>query len=204
MCHIISNLKWKVFIVYTEINILLSVKLHYEYTSMALFSPVKCTLNIIIIHDKHCTVCDIVCVHNVSFVVACTRNGIQYQVNEEILTDCNNRCTCQANGTFTCVPQLCPPIDGSVCFAVGDPHYRTFDGRSFVFHGTCEYVMTQFCGNDDFTISVNNDLCIPTSTVACATGVRIIVKNGDPSDIFINSQFQLYFNGVLQQQNFFS
>ncbi|XP_065905207.1 alpha-tectorin-like [Dysidea avara] len=85
--------------------------------------------------------------------VTCTRNGIQYEVNEEVVTNCAERCTCQASGMFTCVPQRCPPINGPTCTASGDPHYVSWDGRRFDFQRDCEHVMAQSCGSNDFVIS---------------------------------------------------
>uniref|UniRef100_A0A3B4EHN3 VWFD domain-containing protein n=1 Tax=Pygocentrus nattereri TaxID=42514 RepID=A0A3B4EHN3_PYGNA len=40
-----------------------------------------------------------------------------------------------------CRKGVCVPIESATCWAVGDPHYRTFDGKLFDFQGTCTYTM---------------------------------------------------------------
>lgn len=49
--------------------------------------------------------------------------------------------------TPTCV-KLAPVVKEGTCWAMGDPHYRTFDGYYFNFMGNCTYIMAKNCHID--------------------------------------------------------
>lgn len=36
----------------------------------------------------------------------------------------------------------------AICWALGDPHYQTFDKRRYNFMGTCTYTLAKTCGSD--------------------------------------------------------
>ena len=135
------------------------------------------------------------CISVCSFVAVCMRNGIQYQINEEVVINCC-RCICETGGKFNCARHLCPAIDGSKCTAWGDPHYTSFDRRVFDFQGECEYVMARSVGSNDFVISTNNDNC--GHRRSCIRGVRIRIPGIIPSHIYIGQHLKLYFDDVLQ------
>ncbi|XP_062996673.1 IgGFc-binding protein-like [Elgaria multicarinata webbii] len=57
---------------------------------------------------------------------------------------------------------VCVPVSESTCWAQGDPHYHTFDGRNFDFMGTCTYTIAKTCGQDAslpyFSIEAKNEI----------------------------------------------
>ncbi|KAJ6663498.1 hypothetical protein lerEdw1_009577 [Lerista edwardsae] len=57
---------------------------------------------------------------------------------------CRKKETCQMkNGQPVCVAQ-----SRATCWALGDPHYQTFDKRNYNFMGTCTYTLAKTCGPD--------------------------------------------------------
>ncbi|XP_075763600.1 IgGFc-binding protein-like [Pelodiscus sinensis] len=57
---------------------------------------------------------------------------------------CRKKETCQiTNGR-----PLCVATSVATCWALGDPHYRTFDGRHYDFMGTCTYTLAKTLSSD--------------------------------------------------------
>ena len=57
----------------------------------------------------------------------------------------------------------------SVCWASGDPHYRTFDGASYDFMGSCNFIMVK---HENYLIKSENTPCGSTG-VTCTKSVTV-------------------------------
>ncbi|KAJ8032166.1 Kielin/chordin-like protein [Holothuria leucospilota] len=108
--------------------------------------------------------------------VPCYYQGVQHESGERwardecTMCECvegavqceTSRCQalfCAADEVPTLNPGSCCPVctpRPATCIAFGDPHYRTFDGKLIHFQGTCRYVMSMECTNQDFIVEVKN------------------------------------------------
>ncbi|KAA0190908.1 hypothetical protein HAZT_HAZT005302, partial [Hyalella azteca] len=108
----------------------------------------------------------------------CHHGGRSYAENQTIVEECNT-CTCTA-GEWVCGTQECPQI----CTAWGDSHYKTFDGRLYEFHGTCDYMLAKAKakGPDSFQVSIQNVPC-GTNGVTCAKSITLRVGGADNQEV---------------------
>ncbi|BES96307.1 Hypothetical protein NTJ_09116 [Nesidiocoris tenuis] len=80
----------------------------------------------------------------------CTLRGKHFPPGQLIPKDCNT-CTC-SDGRWVCTKLEC----SARCEAVGDPHYITFDKKSYEFMGKCSYVLVETA---DYTVEAENVPC---------------------------------------------
>ena len=70
----------------------------------------------------------------------------------------------------------------AICYASGDPHYKTFDQRFYDFQGNCEYILTKPCNSSSFSVIVRNWEC--NTYVTCTEQVTVLIP-GESLEIIL-------------------
>ncbi|XP_075184095.1 IgGFc-binding protein-like [Anomaloglossus baeobatrachus] len=95
---------------------------------------------------------------------------------------------------------VCVPDFSSSCTAWGDPHFTTFDGYNYDFHGTCTYILAEYIGSDTtleyFRVEEKNDnRGSPTSSSVRLINVfvynyKISIVKDEPGQVRINGEIR--------------
>ncbi|KAM4825775.1 IgGFc-binding protein [Thomomys bottae] len=108
---------------------------------------------------------------------------------------CRPQETCKdQNGEGVCVPNY-----SSMCWLWGDPHYHSFDGWSFDFQGTCDYILAStICpgvsaeGLTPFTVTTKNEnrgsptVSYVKQVTVSALGVNISIHKNEIGKVRVN------------------
>ncbi|XP_021257438.1 otogelin isoform X4 [Numida meleagris] len=105
----------------------------------------------------------------------CLWKGKEYFPGDKVISSCHT-CICQ-HGSFQCTFHPCP----SMCTAYGDRHYRTFDGLTYDFVGTCKVYLVKSTSSTSFSVVIQNINCFNTGII-CRKDIFINV--GKSSLIF--------------------
>ncbi|NXE36992.1 OTOG protein, partial [Ptilorrhoa leucosticta] len=89
----------------------------------------------------------------------CSWKGKEYFPGDKVISSCHT-CICQ-HGSFQCTFQPCP----SMCTAYGDRHYRTFDGLTFDFVGTCKVYLVKGTSSTSLSVIIENIDCFSTGII---------------------------------------
>ncbi|NXP08042.1 OTOG protein, partial [Thinocorus orbignyianus] len=98
----------------------------------------------------------------------CSWKGKEYFPGDKVISSCHT-CVCQ-HGSFQCTFKPCP----SMCTAYGDRHYRTFDGLTFDFVGTCKVYLVKGTTSTSLSVIIENINCFNTGII-CRKNIFINV-----------------------------
>ncbi|XP_062974476.1 mucin-2 [Elgaria multicarinata webbii] len=101
----------------------------------------------------------------------CKLHGKLFAPGQDITNECEN-CTC-ASGRWICQDLPCP----STCAVEGGTHITTFDGKKYIFHGDCYYVLAKTSKNDSHVLLGELGPCSSTEKQTCLKTVVLLTDH---------------------------
>ncbi|XP_029023837.1 IgGFc-binding protein-like [Betta splendens] len=107
-------------------------------------------------------------------------------------TKCPKGEVCRMEGTAPTCVKAPPQRKAGTCWAMGDPHYRTFDGSHFNFMGNCTYTMVKNCNviADAPAFEVEAQNYKDTGSQSTAVG-KVVVRAYGHTITIVRSEFGL-------------
>ena len=140
---------------------------------------------------------------NVSYISnvifkGCLFDGVLHDHNDTVNPNCSTRCTCN-RGRLECQLKKCY---SDTCQAYTNGHFHTFDGTSYDYKGTCEYVLVTPCNNDDYTISVVQEAVKPgvveiKRIIVRVPGGDVILQTGNNAALVNGRRLEKYDGNML-------
>ncbi|KYO22193.1 hypothetical protein Y1Q_0000777 [Alligator mississippiensis] len=102
---------------------------------------------------------------------SCKLHGQLYSPGQKIANECEE-CTCDS-GRWICHDLPCP----GTCMLEGGSHITTFDGKKYIFHGECYYVLTKNTVNDSHTLLAELGPCSFEDKQTCLKNVVLLIDH---------------------------
>jgi hypothetical protein len=96
-------------------------------------------------------------------------------------------------GSLLCAPPIQRRLPAGVASAQGDPHFKTWRGQHYDFHGECDLIFLQ---NKDFESGLGMDLHIRTKMRRAISYISSAVLRMGSDVLEVESQGVYYLNGV--------
>ncbi|XP_078018843.1 mucin-2-like [Epinephelus lanceolatus] len=126
---------------------------------------------------------------------SCSYNSRIYGPGESYYSNCK-KCVCES-GQWKCTEESC---HGS-CAVEGGAHVNTFDGKFYIFHGDCSYVLAKDCSGSQFVVQGELVQCGLTESETCLKTVTLGLSGG-ANVITIHPNGKVFVNGIFAQLPF--
>ncbi|KAM6960634.1 mucin-5B-like [Aplochiton taeniatus] len=122
---------------------------------------------------------------------SCLHNGAVYKPGDSYSRRCQD-CTCK-NGQWQCKNRDCP----GTCSIVGGAHISTYDGKSYIFHGDCSYVLSQRTSGTAFTVLGEIAKCGMSNMETCLRAVTLVIPGG--TMIVVEASGRVFVNKIISE-----
>ncbi|XP_046898327.1 otogelin [Hypomesus transpacificus] len=119
----------------------------------------------------------------------CEYHGMVYPSGQTVQEECNN-CTCMG-GVWNCTDHSCP----GECSVTGDMYFQSFDGRTYSFPASCQYVLAKSRNSGKFTVTIQNAPCGPNLDGACIQSVSLVIDEDPRTEITMSHLGEVFMAG---------